>query len=51
MAKKTTNWETVAKDREVLARVKDVLYTLIKPEAEYMGETIDLSGDGNITEG
>lgn len=37
--------------REVLARVKDVLYTLIKPEAEYMGETIDLSGDGNITEG
>ena len=42
----------VARDaREVLARVKDVLYTLIKPEAEYMGETIDLSGDGNITEG
>ncbi len=37
--------------REVLARVKDVLFTIIKPEAEYMGETIDLSGDGNITEG
>lgn len=37
--------------REVLARVKDIIYTMLKPEAEYMGETIDLSGDGNITNG
>ncbi|MBE6543436.1 MAG: SanA protein [Ruminococcaceae bacterium] len=35
--------------REVLARVKDYFYTVVKPLPTYLGEPIDLSGDGNVT--
>jgi len=35
--------------REVMARVKDFAYCIIKPEPTYMGESIPISGDGNIT--
>lgn len=35
--------------REVLARVKDVGYTLIKPEPVLLGDVIPVSGNGDIT--
>ena len=35
--------------REVLARVKDFLYVIIKPEPTYLGDSIPVSGDGNVT--
>ena len=35
--------------REVLARVKDVLFAAIMPEPTYLGSPISLSGDGRIT--
>lgn len=35
--------------REVLARVKDFLYVMVKPEPTYLGESIPVSGDGDIT--
>ncbi len=37
------------KCREVLARVKDIGYTLVKPEPVCLGDTIPISGDGNVT--
>lgn len=35
--------------REVLARNKDFLFTLIRPEPTYLGQTIPIDGDGNLT--
>lgn len=35
--------------REWAARVKDMALSITKPEATYMGEKFDLSGDGDIT--
>lgn len=35
--------------REVLARVKDFATAMLRPEPTYLGETIPVSGDGNIT--
>ena len=35
--------------REALARVKDFFYSVIKPNPTYLGEPIDLSGSGDIT--
>ena len=35
--------------RELLARPKDLLYTMIKPKPKYLGEAIPVSGDGNVT--
>ena len=35
--------------REALARVKDFFYCMIKPLPTYLGEEIDLCGDGNVT--
>lgn len=35
--------------REVFARVKDVAYCIIKPQPTFMGESIPISGDGNVT--
>lgn len=35
--------------REMLARIKDVGYTIFQPEPKYLGEVIPISGDGNIT--
>ena len=35
--------------REVLARVKDFGTSIFKPEPTYLGETIPIWGDGNLT--
>ena len=35
--------------REVLARAKDVLYCMAKPEPTFLGEAIPVWGDGNAT--
>lgn len=35
--------------REVLARVKDFLYAIIKPKPTYLGDSIPVDGNGNIT--
>nr|WP_273223869.1 ElyC/SanA/YdcF family protein [Geosporobacter ferrireducens] len=35
--------------REVLARVKDFFYTMIKPEPTYLGDAIPVTGDGDST--
>ena len=35
--------------REILARNKDFMYTIFKPKPTYLGETIPVSGDGDIT--
>lgn len=35
--------------REILARVKDFLYVIIKPEPTYLGESIPVGGNGDIT--
>lgn len=35
--------------RESLARIKDVGYTIIKPEPSYLGESIPVSGNGDAT--
>lgn len=37
--------------REILARNKDFLFTIFKPEPTYLGEAIPISGDGNGTQG
>ena len=35
--------------REVLARTKDFVITITKPEPTYLGDFIDIHGDGDIT--
>ena len=35
--------------REMAARVKDFIKTIFKPKPKYLGETIPVSGNGNIT--
>ncbi len=35
--------------REVLARNKDLIKCIFKPEPTYLGEAIPVSGDGNVT--
>lgn len=35
--------------REVLARVKDFATTIFKPEPTFLGDTIPISGDGDVT--
>ena len=35
--------------REVLARAKDFVTTIMKPEPTYLGECIDIHGNGDIT--
>ena len=35
--------------REILARVKDFLNCILKPEPKYLGDSIPISGDGNLT--
>ena len=41
--------EKYREEREILARVKDFFKTVFKPEPTYLGETIPVSGNGNIT--
>ncbi len=35
--------------REILARNKDFIYTIVQPEPTYLGEAIPVQGDGNVT--
>lgn len=35
--------------REVLARVKDFVYVIIKPEPTYLGDSVPVSGNGDMT--
>lgn len=35
--------------RELLARPKDMLYTIVMPKPTYLGDAIPVSGDGNVT--
>ncbi|MCC8026314.1 MAG: YdcF family protein [Clostridium sp.] len=35
--------------RELLARPKDWIYTMVMPKPTYLGEAIPVSGDGNVT--
>ncbi len=35
--------------REILARNKDFIYCIIKPEPTYMGDEIPVQGNGNVT--
>ena len=35
--------------REILARNKDFVKVMFKPKPTYLGETIPISGDGNVT--
>ena len=35
--------------RELLARPKDLIYTMVKPKPTYLGEAIPVNGDGNVT--
>lgn len=37
--------------REILARLKDFVYTLIQPLPTYLGDVIPITGDGNATNG
>ena len=41
--------QTYRELREILARDKDFVKCLFKPKSTYLGETIPVSGDGNIT--
>ncbi|MBE5940569.1 MAG: SanA protein [Lachnospiraceae bacterium] len=46
---RTYSGQTSRDIREVLARVKDFATTIIKPEPTYLGDTIPVSGDGDVT--
>lgn len=35
--------------REILARNKDLIYTIVQPEPTYLGEAIPVWGNGNLT--
>ena len=35
--------------REQVARVKDLLYCVLRPEPTFLGDPIPISGDGNVT--
>lgn len=37
--------------RETLARPKDIIWCIVKPEPTYLGEKIDISGNGEVTLG
>lgn len=41
--------DTYRKSREVLARMKDVGFTLVKPRPALLGDTISLKGSGDVT--
>lgn len=41
--------QTYREIREILARCKDFVKTILKPEPTFLGEAIPVSGDGNIT--
>lgn len=35
--------------REIIARIKDFFYVIVKPKPTYLGEPIPVSGNGNLT--
>ena len=37
--------------REVLARVKDVIWCIVKPDPTFLGDKIDITGNGEVTLG
>lgn len=37
--------------REILARTKDLLYSILQPLPTYLGDVIPITGDGNATNG
>lgn len=41
--------QTVRYIREILARDKDVLYALVKPLPTWLGDPIDITGNGDVT--
>ncbi len=41
--------QTLREMREILARNKDFLTGIVKPKPTYLGEKIDVSGSGNVT--
>ncbi len=41
--------EVAREAREMLARDKDILWCLLKPEPTYLGEPIDIHGSGSVT--
>ena len=41
--------QIIREAREILARGKDFVNCIFKPEPTYLGDTIPVSGDGNIT--
>lgn len=41
--------QTYREIREILARVKDAVYTVFKPKPTYLGDVIPVSGDGDLT--
>lgn len=47
--KKDYSGQFMREMREILARVKDFFNCIIKPKPTYLGDSIPVSGDGNIT--
>jgi len=43
--------QSMRETRELAARVKDLGYTIFKPLPTYLGDPIDLTGDGSVTNG
>ncbi len=43
--------QSMRETRELAARVKDFGYTVFRPLPTYLGDPIDLTGDGNVTNG
>ena len=43
--------QSTRETREIAARIKDFLMTIIKPESKYLGKAISLNENGNITNG
>ena len=41
--------QTYREIREILARVKDAVYTVFKPKPTYLGDVIPVSGNGDLT--
>ena len=41
--------QTYREIREILARNKDFIKCVFKPEPTYLGDTIPVSGDGDVT--
>ena len=48
---RTYSGQLVRDVREILARAKDFVYTIVMPDPTYLGEPIDLSGNGDVTNG